>query len=129
MKTTVLSINGNKPFNYILQTVLSKDHYVTIVTDPITGLKQMKAKGNVNLVVIDTDAFEAEAFEFIEYINSSLLFRVPVIVLTSNKTEHIKQKLFELNLNDIFVKPFDPLMLVKRINKNLFTDRLNVATT
>jgi DNA-binding response OmpR family regulator len=112
-----------------LQTVLSKDHYVTIVSDPITGLKQMKAKGNVNLVVIDTDAFEAEAFEFIEYINSSLLFRVPLIVLTSNKTELIKQKLFELNLNHFFVKPFDPLMLVKTINKNLFTDSLNVATT
>ncbi len=129
MKTTVLSINGNKPFNYILQTVLSKDHYVTIVSDPIIGLKQMKAKGNVNLVIIDTDAFEAEAFEFIEYINSSLLFHVPVIVLTSNKSELIKQKLFELSLDDIFVKPFDPLMLVKRINKNLFTDRSNIATT
>jgi hypothetical protein len=74
MKMSLLSINGNKPFNYILQTVLSNDYYVTIASDPITGLKQIKMSGKINLVIVDTDAFEEEAIEFIGYIKSSLLF-------------------------------------------------------
>lgn len=127
MKISLLSINGNKPFNYILQTVLSKDYYVTTASDPITGLKQMKMSGKINLVIVDTDAFEEEAIEFIEYIKSSLLFQMPVIVLTSNETDVMKQKLFQLNVNDTFFKPFDPLMLVKRVNKILNVTRLNIT--
>jgi len=127
MKMSLLSINGNKPFNYILQTVLSNDYYVTIASDPITGLKQIKMSGKINLVIVDTDAFEEEAIEFIEYIKSSLLFQMPVIVLTSNETDVIKQKLFQLNVNDVFVKPFDPLMLVKRVSKILNINLLNIT--
>ena len=125
MKMSVLSINGNKPFNYILQTVLSKDHYVTVASDPITGLKQMKSSGNISLVIIDTDSFEEEAVEFIEYIKSSLLFQVPVIILTTNETAFIQQKLSQLNVNDSFVKPFNPLDLVKRVNHILSVTLLN----
>ncbi len=125
MKMSILSINGNKPFNYILQTVLSKDHYVTVASDPITGLKQMKSSGNISLVIIDTDSFEEEAVEFIEYIKSSLLFQVPIIVLTTNETAFIQQKLSQLNVNDSFVKPFNPLDLVKRVNNILNVNLLN----
>jgi DNA-binding response OmpR family regulator len=127
MKLPVLSINGNKPFNYILQSVLSKNYYVTIASDPITGLKQMKMSGKINLVIVDTDAFEEEGIEFIEYIKSSLLFQMPVIVLTSNETDAMKQKLFQLNVNNVFIKPFDPLMLVKRVNKILDINLLNIT--
>ena len=127
MKMSILSISGNKPFNYILQTVLSKDYYVTAVSNPITGLKEMKATGDINLVIIDTDSFENEAIEFIEYIKTSLLFQVPVITLTSNKTELMKSNLLQLNINDIFIKPFDPLMLVKRVNKILSTPISNIT--
>lgn len=87
----------------------------------------MKATGNVNLVIIDTDVFEEEGIEFIEYIKSSLLFQMPVIVLTSNETDAMKQKLFQLNVNDTFFKPFDPLMLVKRVNKILNLSHLNIT--
>ena len=119
MKMSVLSINGNKPFNYILQNVLSKDYYVTVVSDPITGLKQMKFSGKVNLVIIDIDAFEDEALDFIVYLKSSLLFHVPVVVLTSTKSEIIMNKIQQLNVNEIFIKPFDPLTLVEKVNKIL----------
>ena len=125
MKMSILSINGNKPFNYILQTVLSKDHYVTVASDPITGLKQMKSSGNISLVIIDTDSFEEEAVEFIEYLKSSLLFQVPIIILTTNETAFIQQKLSQLNVNDSFVKPFNPLDLVKRVNHILNVNLLN----
>ena len=125
MKLSILSISGNKPFNYILQTVLSNDYYVIVASDPITGLKQMKMSGDIKLVIIDTDSFEEEAVEFIEYIKSSLLFQVPVIVLTSNDTDFIQNKLSSLNLNDSFVKPFNPLDLVKRVNQILSVNLLN----
>jgi DNA-binding response OmpR family regulator len=119
MKMSILSINGNKPFNYILQTVLSKDHYVTVASDPITGLKQMKVNSEISLVIIDTDSFEEEGVEFIDYIKSSLLFQVPIIALTSNKTDFIQEKFSQLNVNHFFVKPFNPLDLVKKVNQIL----------
>ena len=33
MKRSILSINGNRPFNHILKSVLGNDYYVTIVSD------------------------------------------------------------------------------------------------
>ena len=85
----------------------------------------MKSSGNISLVIIDTDSFEEEAVEFIEYIKSSLLFQVPVIILTTNETAFIQQKLSQLNVNDSFVKPFNPLDLVKRVNHILSVTLLN----
>jgi DNA-binding response OmpR family regulator len=116
---SILSINGNKPFNFILQTVLSKDFQVYIASDPINGLKHMKNNGRISLAIVDVDAYEEDAFEFVDYVKASLLFQVPVILLTSNKSYFVKQKISQLNENDFFVKPFNPLDLLKRVKQIL----------
>lgn len=125
MKMSILSINGNKPFNYILQTVLSKDFRVIVASDPITGLKQMKTSGKVSLVIIDIDSYVEDAFEFIDYLKSSLLFQVPVILLTSDESYFIKAKISQFNVNHFFVKPFNPLNLVNRVSQILSGIQLN----
>jgi len=119
MRMSILSINGNKPFNFILQTVLSKDFQVYIASDPINGLKHMKNNGRISLAIVDVDAYEEDAFEFVDYVKASLLFQVPVILLTSNKSYFVKQKISQLNENDFFVKPFNPLDLLKRVKQIL----------
>lgn len=129
MRMSILSINGNKPFNYILQTVLSKNFLVYVATDPITGLKHMKNNGRISLAIVDVDAYEEDAFEFVDYVKSSLLFQVPVILLTSNKSYFVQQKISKLNENDFFVKPFNPLDLVKRVNEILSGIQLDESKT
>lgn len=119
MRMSVLSINGNKPFNYILQTVLSKDFNVFVASDPISGLKQMKKIARIGLVIVDVDAYEEDAFEFIGHINSSLLLKVPVVLLTSNTSHLIKQKISHVDVSHFFVKPFNPLDLVKKVSQTL----------
>ena len=125
MRMSVLSINGNKPFNYIIQTVLSKDFNVIVAHDPINGLKQMKSSGRISLVIVDIDSSEEDAFEFVEYIQSSVLFQVPIILLTSYKTDFLQEKISKLNVNHFFVKPFNPLDLVNRVSQILSSIQLD----
>jgi DNA-binding response OmpR family regulator len=43
---------------------------------------------------------------------------MPVIVLATDNTELVKQKSYELELDEIFFKPFNPIDLIAAI-KNL----------
>lgn len=128
MKMSILSINGNKPFNYILQSILSKDYYVSVVSDPITGLKHMKANGSISLVIIDIDSFEDEALDFIEHINSSLLYQIPIFVLTSNPVTSIDQRYLDLKVSHFFAKPFNPLDLAKKVNEITLPIKNSIAS-
>lgn len=89
----------------------------------------MKNNGRISLAIVDVDAYEEDAFEFVDYVKSSLLFQVPVILLTSNKSYFVQQKISKLNENDFFVKPFNPLDLVKRVNEILSGIQLDESKT
>jgi len=118
MKRSILSINGNRPFNYILKSVLGNDYYVTIVSDPIVGIKFMRSNNDISLIIIDTDLFEEDGYEFIENVNSSLLYQMPIVVLSSKEIDVMKETFSNLTINGFFKKPFSPLELSNRI-KNI----------
>lgn len=85
----------------------------------------MKTSGKIGLAIVDVDSYVEEAFEFIEYIKSSLLYHVPVILLTSDGSVFIKQKISQLNVDHFFVKPFNPLDLVNSVSQILSTVQSN----
>lgn len=114
-----MSINGNKPFNYILKTVLSDKYNVFLAADPVSGLRMIKEQLSLSLILIDTDLFEQDAIDFILHVKSSLIHDKPIIVLTSSDLNLLLSKLSRIKLDEIFLKPFNPVLLLQNIDKML----------
>ncbi len=114
-----MSINGNKPFNYILKTVLSDKYNVFLAADPLSGLRMIKEQPALNLILIDTDLFEQDAIDFILHVKSSLIHDKPIIVLTSSDVNLLLSRLSRIKLDEIFLKPFNPVLLLQYVDKLL----------
>ena len=119
MRRSILSINGNKPFNYILKTVLSDKYIVFLAADPVSGLRMIREQPSLSLLLIDTDLFEQDAIDFILHVKSSLILDKPIIVLTSSDLNLLSSKLSRIKLDEIFLKPFNPVLLLQYIDKLL----------
>jgi CheY-like chemotaxis protein len=119
MRRSILSINGNKPFNYILKTVLSDKYIVFLAADPVSGLRMIREQPSLSLILIDTDLYEQDAIDFILHVKSSLILDKPIIVLTSADLKLLSSKLSRIKLDEIFLKPFNPVLLLQYIDKLL----------
>src|SRR5829696_8697086 len=121
MNRTLLSINGNKPMNYMLQTVLSRKYKITAVADVFQGMQQLKKNEAIELIVVDVDFNTEESWEFIQHIKSSWIYNRPLIVLTSDRTVFTSEKTTEYKVDYFFQKPFSPIDLIKTIDALLYT--------
>jgi DNA-binding response OmpR family regulator len=121
MSRTVLSINGNKPMNYMLQTVLSRKYKITAVSDVFQGMQQLRKDDAVELVLVDVDFNTEESWAFIQHIKSSWIYSRPVVVLSSDRGGVASDKATEFGVDYFFQKPFSPVDLIKTIDALLYT--------
>ena len=120
MSRIVLSINGNKPMNYMLQTVLSRKYKIIAVADVFQGMQQLKSNEAIELIVADVDFNTEDSWEFIQHIKSSWIYSRPIIVLTSDKNLFSSEKAAASGVDYFFQKPFSPMDLIKTIDALLY---------
>jgi CheY-like chemotaxis protein len=115
MRQSILSVNGNKAMNYLLQTILEREYQFIPVNDVFQGMHQLRMNKKINALVVDLDFQPAQSWELIEHIKSSKMYRIPVIVLTTDNNETLRQKCYEFEVDEIFFKPFNPEDLIAAI--------------
>ncbi|HUQ67816.1 MAG TPA: response regulator [Flavitalea sp.] len=115
MNKSILSVNGNKAMNFLLQTILEREYKFVPVNDVFQAMHQLRSQKKVSALVVDLDFQPNQSWELIEHIKSSKLFRIPVIVLTTDNTETLRQKCYEFEVDEIFFKPFNPEDLIAAI--------------
>lgn len=120
MRRNILSINGNKPMNFLLQTVLSPKYNLLTVSDVYEGMTELKKQDEVEMVIVDIDFHTQENLDFISHIKTSGLYQdTPVIVLTSNDNRQ-KDKIAAHQVTNFFYKPFSPLDMLRSIDDLLY---------
>jgi len=127
MSRTVLSINGNKPMNYMLQTVLSRKYKILLAGDVFQGMQHLKKNEAIELIIVDVDMNGDESWEFVQHVKSSWLYKRPLIVLSSDKAFSASEKASEAGADYFFQKPFSPIDLIKTIEALLQTKRIYSA--
>jgi DNA-binding response OmpR family regulator len=127
MSRTVLSINGSKPMNFMLQTVLSRKYKIAAVADVFQGMKHLQNNEAIELIVVDVDFNSDESWAFIQHIKSSWIYNRPVIVLTSDKALEASDKALSSGVDYFFQKPFSPIDLIKTIDALLYSPNLYSA--
>ena len=116
MSKSILSVNGNNAMNYLLRTILEKDYAFVPANDVFMGMHYLRTIKNIGALVVDLDYQPMQNWELIEHIKSSKLYRIPVLVLTTENNEILKQKCYEYEVEEIFFKPFNPEVLIAAIN-------------
>ena len=103
--------------NYLLQTILSDQYKVIPALDVFQGMYELKRNDEIELIITDVDHNTKESWDFNQHIKTSKLYNKPVIVLTSDKGKRTVEKMAEANVYDFFLKPFDPVELIRTINE------------
>jgi DNA-binding NtrC family response regulator len=114
MNRTILSINGNKPMNYLLQTVISDRFKFIPVSDIFQAMNEIKRKDEIELVIIDIDFDTKENWEFIHHIKTSEHFQDKQLILLTSDSE---VKADAKKTYNVFLKPFSPIDLIATIDK------------
>lgn len=116
-RSSIVSINSNKPMNYLLQTVFKRKYELIPVEDVFQAMHQVKTKENVRLMIVDVDFDTLKCWDLIQHIKTSQLFSMPVVVLTTHNTEDFRAKCYETGVDEIFFKPFDPADLLNTVSE------------
>jgi two-component system, chemotaxis family, chemotaxis protein CheY len=119
MSKSILSVNGNQAMNYLLKTILEKEYQFVPATDVFHGMHHLRINKKISVLVVDLDFQPQQSWELIEHIKSSKLYHVPVIVLATENTELLRQKCYELEVDEIFFKPFNPVDLIAAIRNTI----------
>lgn len=116
MAKTILIVSGSTAMNYLLQTVLKKEYEIISVSDVFQATQHLRKNKSIKTILIDLDFQMQHGWELIEHIKSSRLFKLPVIVLSTDNNDTLKKKCYDFEVDEIFIKPFNPLDLIAAIN-------------
>lgn len=117
MNTNVLSINGNTAMNYLLKTGFSDKYKVITVANVYEALQELKNNDKIDMILVDVDYQTEECVDFVQHLNSSTMYSLPVIILGSSHNREIAQKLESIrDVRELFIKPFNPINLSKSID-------------
>ena len=118
MSKSILSVCGNRAMNYLLQTVFEKNYRLIHVPDVFQAMFLLRSEKQVQAIIIDLDYDAQQGWELIEHIKTSRLYSVPVIVLSTDTGTDLKDKCFELGVDDMFFKPFYPVDLMAAVSSS-----------
>jgi DNA-binding response OmpR family regulator len=108
--------------NFLLQTIFEQHYRFVPVADVFEGMHYLKSNPGVRALIIDLDSNTDEAWNLIHHIKSSTIYRTPIVVLASENNETLEQKTFDLGIEEIFIKPFNPVDLIAAINSLMSTE-------
>ena len=127
MKKQVLVIDSSKAIRFLLQTVLGDHCRVIAASDVFSGMFWLSKKNLPDLIIVDPYVDGVYQWDLVEQLTSSGLYGdIPVMVLSSLSMEETRVKCDELGVSNFFLKPFNPLDLLKSVNVVLAKKKLVV---
>ncbi|MBN1822694.1 MAG: response regulator [Endomicrobiales bacterium] len=113
----ILVIDDSVSFQETIRAVLSLADFEVIAADNgKEGLEKIY-KETPDLIILDCIMPEMDGYEVVRTMREDpVLFNKPVIMLTGKDAEYDEIKGLALGIDDYIVKPFNPALLVARIN-------------
>jgi len=105
--------------NYLLRTLFEREFQFLPVENIYQGMYQLRTNKKIELLIVDVDYHPQECWDFIEHIKTSRLYTLPLLVLTTENDDSIRQKCYEYGIDDIFFKPFNPMDIIAAVNSTI----------
>lgn len=118
LKSSVLLIEDNDGLRRLLDRYLSQYFELLAAKDGVTGMQYLFSNNTPDVLVMSIDITGISGFELIEQLRANrLIGTLPIIVLSSENDESIRQRCFDLGVNACFDKPFSPDHLHQKIEE------------
>ena len=118
MKQKILAIDDSKAIRFLLQTVLGSEYQVITAPDGCSAMYWLSKKNIPDVIIADPQLPDMENWELIEQLTTSGIYRdIPLLVLSSLPEEETVNRCTEMNIQAYYIKPFNPMDLVKTVNR------------
>lgn len=78
---------------------------------------EMASRNRPDLMIVDLNMPEMDGYETIGFLRRDItMTTLPIMVLTSEEGPGVERRVLELGADDYIIKPFDPAVLLSRVN-------------
>jgi signal transduction histidine kinase/CheY-like chemotaxis protein len=116
---TVLVVDDNKINQLITKKTIEKNNYKCTVVDSGMDALELLETEKFDVILMDINMPLMNGFETTKRIRQKGII-TPVIALTAFDKEEITEEALSAGINDIIIKPFEPILLFKTINQLLY---------
>jgi DNA-binding response OmpR family regulator len=108
MNNTVLIADDSSTMRKFMSFALEmKDYRVIAAVDGLDAIEKL-AQNQVDLAIIDLNMPHMDGFELLEHIRSSSHYEdLPIIILSSEQKEEVRQRGLDAGANEYLYKPFN----------------------
>ena len=116
-KNLLLIVDDNELNRDILQDILEDDYDLILAADGVEALKAYEEhKSEIKAMLLDLVMPVMDGFQVLEELNRRGWNEIPVLVISAEIAVETERRCFALGVNDFVGKPFDPILVVQRIN-------------
>ena len=114
----VLIVEDNKINQIITRKIIEKYNCSCILADDGFQALEILEKENFDVILMDINMPLMNGFETTRKIRHKGI-KIPIIALTAFNKEEIAEEAISAGMNDIIVKPFEPILLFQVINNQI----------
>jgi len=116
--TRILAVDDSRTMRSMLQATLTDAGFeVDVAEDGVDGLDKLEGAAP-DLIITDINMPRLDGFGFIEGVRTGRrMASVPILVLTTETGEHLKQRARASGATGWIVKPFDETKLISTIQR------------
>jgi type IV pilus assembly protein PilB len=115
--TTRVLVADDEPITRMLvKLLLEREHYEVLEAANGRDAVDITVREHPDLVLIDLNMPEMDGYEALARLRRDFtLTTMPIIVLTSEEGPGVERRVLELGADDYILKPFDPAVLLSRV--------------
>ena len=118
LKRKILVVEDEFINQQILGNIISINYEPIYANNGKEALDQLYKNDKISLILLDLNMPVMDGFEFLEQIKNTPFSRIPIIVLTAEKSAEIKS--LGMGAQDFIVKPYDmPEIILARISRSI----------
>jgi len=121
LKKKILIIDDSKPILTLLHVILNKKYEVMAASNAFDAMSWLNGGNSPDMIISDLQMPEIDGWEFIENLRTSFIYdNIPIIVLSGLPSKDMEVQCRMHGINDYVQKPFDPVILLEKINEIFF---------
>lgn len=118
MRNTILIVDDMEVNRIILREIFSDKYNILEAENGIEAIDMLKEHGSsIVVMLLDIIMPDLDGFGVMDYMRKhKLLLNIPVLMITVETSQELKEKGYSTGITDYITKPFDAQVVKKRVN-------------
>ena len=113
----ILVVDDDAITRMLVKLLLERDRFEVLEAANGRDAVEIAGRERPDLLIIDLNMPEMDGYEAIANLRKDLsMATLPILVLTSEEGPGIEKRVLQLGADDYMLKPFDPDVLLSRVN-------------